>query len=103
MAGIKIRASLKDDKVVVKALLSHPMETGRRKDPETQEVVPAHFIRRVFAEHGGRVVFESWWGTGVSANPFISFAFKGGAKGETLKLTWVDNHDGTDTAETKIR
>jgi sulfur-oxidizing protein SoxZ len=27
----------------------------------------------------------------VSANPFLGFRFKGGAKGEILKVQWRDN------------
>lgn len=103
MADIKMRASLKDGAVTVKALISHPMETGRRKDPKTEELVPAHFIQRVIGEHAGEVVFESWWGTGVSANPFISFTFTGGAKGDAVKLTWVDNRGESGVGETAVR
>lgn len=103
MAGIKIRANLKGDTTVVKALISHPMETGRRRDATTKELVPAHFIQHVVAEYNDKLVFESWWGTGVSANPFVSFAFKGGAKGDTIKLTWADNRGESGKTETAIR
>ncbi len=100
---IKMRARLKDGEVAVKALIRHPMETGRREDSESGGLVPAHFIQKVSAEHGDRQVFQSYWGTGVSANPFISFVFKGGSKGETVKLTWVDNKGQSDSAEAKIQ
>lgn len=103
MAKIKMRADLKDDAVVVKALITHPMETGRRRDTETKELVPAHFIQRLIAEHAGEKVFESWWGTGVSANPFISFSFTGAQKGDKIKLTWVDNLGQSDSIEKPIK
>ena len=104
MAGsIRMRARLKDGEVTVKALIKHPMETGRRKDPESGEIVPAHFIREVHAEHNGRQVFRGYWGTGVSANPFVSFAFTGGSKGESVVLTWVDNKNQSDSVEAKIQ
>ena len=36
--SIKIRAKLKNDVVTVKALMTHPMETGARKDSKTGEL-----------------------------------------------------------------
>ena len=100
---IKMRARMKDGEVVVKALIKHPMETGRRKDPETGEVVPAHFIQEIFAEYQGKPVFQGYLGTGVSANPFISFAFTGGEKGGVVKLVWVDNKGQSGSAEAPIK
>ena len=100
---IKMRANLKDGAVHVKALIKHPMETGRRKDPESGEVVPAHFIQKIHAEYGGKEVFRGYWGTGVSANPFVSFVFGGGGKGDVVKLGWVDNQGHSDSAEIKIK
>ncbi len=99
---IRVRARLKDGEVVVKVLIKHPMETGRRKDAESGEVVPAHFIQKIHAEHNGKPVFQGYWGTGVSANPFVAFAFEGGSKGEIIKLTWVDNKGQSDTIEVEI-
>ena len=101
--SIKMRASLKENIVVVKAIIRHPMETGRRKDAQSGETVPAHFIQKVQAEHKNRQVFQSYWGTGVSANPFVSFSFEGGSKGEIVKLMWVDNKGQSDSAEVAIR
>ena len=98
-----MRARLKDGIVVVKAIIKHPMETGRRKDAESGETIPAHFIQKVQAEYQGQRIFQGYWGTGVSANPFISFAFEGGSKGETVKLTWVDNKGKSGWAETTIQ
>lgn len=100
---IKMRARLKDGEVTVKALIKHPMETGRREDPETGKVVPAHFIQEVFAEYQGKQVFQGHLGTGVSANPFISFVFTGGEQGGVVKLVWVDNKGQSDSAEAPIK
>ena len=100
--NIRIRATLEDNIVSVKALLTHPMETGRRKD-DKDVLVPAHFIQKIVADWNGEKVFESYWGTGVSKNPFIAFKFKGAAKGDTVKLSWVDNQGGSDSAEVSIK
>ena len=102
MASIKIRAKLAGDTTTVKALISHPMETGQRKDKKTGKLIPAHFIQEVICEHGGNTVMTALWGAAVSKNPYLSFKFKGASKGDTIKLTWSDNTGKSDSAETKV-
>ena len=46
---MKIRATTTAGVTEVKALMSHPMETGRRKDADGQ-LVPAHYITEVTAQ-----------------------------------------------------
>ncbi len=100
--SIKMRAKLDGDVTTVKALVSHPMETGLRKDKKTGKMIPAHFIQEVVCEHNGNTVLTSLWGPAVSKNPYLSFKFKGAKKGDALKLSWVDNQGGSDSLETKI-
>lgn len=100
---IRIRARLVDGQVVVKALIPHPMETGRRTDEATGKTAPAHFIQTVVAKHNGEIVFEADWGTGVSRNPFVAFMFEGGKAGDKVELTWRDNTGATGTVETEIK
>jgi sulfur-oxidizing protein SoxZ len=99
---IKVRAKLSDDTTTVKALISHPMETGQRKDKKTGKPIPAHFIQEVVCEHNGNSVLTAQWGPAVSKNPYLSFRFKGASKGDTLTLRWVDNKGESDSIETKI-
>jgi len=101
--SIRIRANIKGDVTEVKALMSHPMETGLRKDKKTGEKIPAHFIKEVNAEHKGTSVMVAQWGVAVSKNPYLSFKFKGGAAGDTIKISWVDNKGESDTGETTIK
>ena len=104
MAGtIKIRATMVGDNVVVKALIRHPMETGRRQNAETGQLVPAHYIESVTADYGGKQVFNAHWGTGVSQNPYVSFKFKGGQAGGKVMFSWRDNKGETDTIEAVIK
>ncbi len=103
MASIKIRAKLDGDTTTVKALISHPMETGQRKNKKTGKKIPAHFIQEVTCEHKGNVVMTALWGPAISKNPYLSFKFKGAAKGDTLKLSWVDNKGKSDSTETQVR
>ena len=102
MASIKIRAKAEDGVTTVKSLISHPMETGRRRDEGTGQYVPAHFIQEVVAEHNGKQVLTAYWGTAVSKNPYLSFKFSGGNKGDKIKISWVDNQGNRDSAEANI-
>lgn len=87
---MKIRAALKDGVTEVKILMQHDMETGLRKDAEGK-LVPAWFITEVKAQYQGRTVLEAQFGQSVSKNPYLVFRFKGGAAGEKVAVSWVDN------------
>jgi sulfur-oxidizing protein SoxZ len=100
---IKMRAKEKGGVVTVKALMTHPMETGSRKDSKTGKMIPAHFIKEVVAEHAGNKVLVANWSGGVSKNPYLSFKFRGGKAGDTLKISWTDNQGGSDSAEGAIK
>jgi sulfur-oxidizing protein SoxZ len=101
--SIKIRAKMKGDETQVKCLMTHPMETGLRKDKKTGKLIPAHFINEVMAESGGNNVMTAYWSGGISKNPYLSFTFTGGAKGDDVKITWKDNQGGTDSDSAKIK
>ena len=103
MASIKIRAKVKNGVTTVKTLMSHPMETGLRKDKKTGEKIPAHFITEVTGEHNGSVVMTANWAGAISKNPYLSFKFKGATAGDTIKITWVDNMGKGDSAEAAIK
>lgn len=99
---IRIRAKMKGDVAEVKALMSHPMETGLRKNKKTGKKIPAHFIKEVVCEHKGNKVLVASWGVAVSKNPYLSFKFKGAAKGDMIKVSWVDNTGETATVDAKV-
>jgi sulfur-oxidizing protein SoxZ len=98
---MKIRATMSGDKVVVKVLMSHVMETGQRKDSKGH-AIPAHFIQNVTAKHNGKVVMSAEWGPAVSKNPFLSFTFSGGKKGDKVTITWTDNKGESRTDEATV-
>ena len=103
MASIKMRAKADGGVTTIKALVSHPMETGTRKDKKSGNLIPAHFIQEVVVEHKGNAVMTANWGPAISKNPYLSFRFSGGAAGDTVKLSWVDNKGEKDSAETTIK
>jgi len=101
--SIRLRASNKGGVATVKALITHPMETGLRKNKKTGKKIPAHFIQTVSGKHNGKEVILCEWGGAVSKNPYLSFQFAGAKKGDTVKLTWSDNKGGSESADTKVR
>ena len=98
---MKIRAAVKDGVADVRILMSHPMETGTRKDA-AGKLVPAWHITEVSATLNGKTVLKAQWGTAVSKDPFLSFRVRGAKAGDRLVVTWVDNKGGTETATDKI-
>lgn len=98
---IKLRPKTKKGKVVVKALLTHPMETGLRKNKKGGKI-PAHYIEEVIVEANGKTVLTAQWSGSVSKNPYLSFSYAG-AKGDMIKLTWKDNQGNTDSKEVKVK
>ncbi len=98
---MKIRATSKDGVTEVKVLMSHEMETGQRKDA-AGAVVPAWFITDVTAQHNGKTVMQAEFGTSVAKNPYLAFKFKGGAKGDKIVVSWVDNKGDKRTDEGAI-
>ena len=102
MAKIKVRAKTKDGVTQVKALMNHPMETGLRKDKKG-EVIPAHYIQQVTCTYGDQTVMTCNWGPAVSKNPYLSFKFNGGAKGDSLTISWVDNQGAEASQDAQIK
>lgn len=98
---MRVRAVMTGDKVDVKVLMSHVMETGQRKDAEGN-IVPAHYILKVTATCNGREVLSSDWGPSVSKNPYLAFRFKGAAKGDKIAISWTDTAGESRTDEVKI-
>jgi sulfur-oxidizing protein SoxZ len=98
---MRIRAIMAGDKVEVRVLMSHEMETGQRKDAKGA-VVPAHFIQSVTVSCAGKTVLSAQWGPSVSKNPFMHFRFKGGKPGDKVSISWVDNKGERRTDEVVI-
>ena len=98
---MKIRASVVGDSTEVKVLMNHEMETGQRKDA-AGKTIPAWFIQTVTVTHNGKAVLNAQWGPAVAKNPFLSFKFKGGAKGDKVQIAWVDSKGEKRTDEAVI-
>ena len=102
-SSIKVRAKVKKGVAKIKCLISHPMETGLRKDKKTKKLIPAKFIQEVVCEHGGEVVMNALWNGTISKNPFLSFEFSGAKSGDKINISWVDNVGNSDSLEARIK
>ena len=100
--SIKLRAKAKKGIVTVKALISHPMETGLRKNKKTGKLIAAHHIQEVVAKAGDKTVLQAVWGGAISKNPYLSFRFAG-SKGDTVMLSWVDNLGESDSLSATVK
>lgn len=100
-SSIRVRATATGDITEVQVLIQHPMDTGFVKDAKG-EVIPAHFIKELKFECNGKEVFVADWGTAVSKDPYVKFSFRGAAKGDEIKISWVDNRGASDTTTAKI-
>ena len=98
---MRIRANNKDGVTEVRVLMSHVMESGARNDA-AGATIPAHYIKDLEATHNGKVVLQAMFSGAVSQNPFLSFKFKGGAKGEEVSVKWVDSKGDTRTDKATI-
>ena len=98
---IRIRAQLAGDKAVVRALMTHPMESGLRTD-EAGQPVPAHFITEIRATHNGRPVMSAEWGPSVSRDPFLQFTVLGARVGDRVGLSWKDNRGQSRSDEATV-
>lgn len=86
--------------IEIKALIDHPMETGQRKGADGK-ILPKRIIDRFEVSLNGQVVFAADWGTGIAANPFISFFLTATESGE-FKFSWRDEQGPIFTATKTI-
>ena len=98
---MKMRATLAGGYTDVRVLMSHPMETGQRKDAEGK-LVPLHFIQNLTVKVNGRTVIEGQISQAVSRNPVFSFRLRGGALGDKIEVSWLDNQGETNKTETAV-
>jgi len=97
MAGpMKMRATLGSGFTDVRVLMTHPMAT------EQQTKGKPHFIQSITVKVNGKTAVESQISQAVSRNPVFSFRLKGGAKGDKIEVSWLDNKGETNTTETAV-
>ena len=102
MAGpMKMRATWANGFTDIRVLMTHPMETGQRKDPDGN-LVPMHFIQTISVQLNGKTVVDCEVSQGVSRNPVFSFRIKGGARGDKITVAWQDNKGDSNSIDAAV-
>lgn len=78
------------DVVTLKAMVSHPMETGFRRT-ETGVEIPRNIIRHFTCRYGGELVFSCDFHPAVAANPFLAFTLVAN-RTAPLEFIWRGDH-----------
>lgn len=88
--------------ITIKTLISHPMESGQRRDGDGN-VIPRSIINRFTCEFNGETVIDVTLEPAISTNPYFEFEAVVPESG-TFEFTWYDD-DGdvyTDTQEIAV-
>lgn len=88
--------------ITIKTLISHPMESGQRRDGDGN-IIPRSIINRFTCEFNGETVIDVTLEPAISTNPYFEFEAVVPESG-TFEFTWYDD-DGdvyTDTQEIAV-
>lgn len=88
------------DIVTIKTMITHVMETGRRKDA-AGALVPRWIINRFTCDFNGVTVIDVTLQPAVSANPFLEFAARVDMSGEFV-FAWYDDNGSIYTDRHRI-
>ncbi|MCR8726202.1 thiosulfate oxidation carrier complex protein SoxZ [Frigidibacter sp. ROC022] len=86
--------------VTIKTLISHPMESGQRKDGDGN-LIPRSIINRFTCDFNGVNVIDITLEPAISTNPYFEFDAKVDAEG-TFAFTWYDDDGDVYTEEKSI-
>jgi sulfur-oxidizing protein SoxY len=100
-SSIKLRAKQKGNLTEIKAIIIHPMHTGRAKD-DAGNLIPAHFIQVAELMVNGQPAFQMQWGTGIAKNPYLTCYVDNTKVADKVSLTWHDNLGKTGTGEIEV-
>jgi sulfur-oxidizing protein SoxZ len=90
----------KGDIIQIKTLVSHPMETGFRKD-DKGKIIPREIINTFVCTFNGTEVFRADLQPAIAANPYFEFTVKVEQSG-TFAFAWTDDNGTVTTAEASI-
>lgn len=99
---IRMRGKSVNGIAEIKALISHPMESGVRMNQKTGKPFPAEFIDTVEVLVNDVKAIDSQWSGAVSTNPYVAIQVKANA-GDNITIKLSDNNgaSGTDTIALK--
>ena len=105
--SMKLRAKQKVDVISknlvteIKAIIIHPMHTGRGKD-DFDKIIPAHFIQLIDLTLNGKPALQIQCGTGIAKNPYLTCFVDNAKVGDKLSLTWHDNLGKTGSGDVVV-
>jgi sulfur-oxidizing protein SoxZ len=85
------------ESVSVRTLISHPMESGQRRDGDGN-IIPRSIINRFTCDFNGENVIDVTLEPAISTNPYFQFEAVVNETG-TFQFTWYDD-DGSVYEET---
>ena len=83
------REAAAGETITIKTLISHPMESGQRKDGDGN-VIPRSIINRFTCEFNSEMVIDVTFEPAISTNPFLEFEAVVPESG-TFVFTWYDD------------
>lgn len=87
---VRVPPTVKKGEVIeIKTLLSHPMETGYRRDAQGR-LIPRHILHTFTCTYNGEQVFRADWHPAVAANPSLAFYAVATESGR-LRSEWIDD------------
>jgi sulfur-oxidizing protein SoxZ len=88
------------DVIEIKTLISHPMETGYRRDNMGQPIA-RDILHTFVCKYNNVEIFRADLHPAVSANPFLTFFTRATESGE-FTMTWTADDGETHTETVKI-
>jgi sulfur-oxidizing protein SoxZ len=94
------KTAKRGEAIPIKILISHPMESGQRRD-EMGKLVPRMVINDFHCEYNGVEVIHLALFPAIAANPFLAFAARADATGD-LVFRWKDDSGAAQTETAHI-
>lgn len=87
--------------ITIKTLVSHPMETGFRRNA-MGTAIPRNILTAFECLYNGRPVFSAEFHPAVAANPFLAFHIRAELSGE-LQFRWRDQNGEESTHSRQLQ
>ena len=98
---MRMKVTNKDGVGVIRLSISHPMETGLRKDSRG-ETIPAHYITHIRCTVNGDEIMNGETGFALSKNPYLGLRYADPQTGDVVAVDWVDNQGNTGKVEARL-
>lgn len=85
----------------IKTLITHPMESGQRKD-DKGGTIPRMIVNRFVCRLDGEEVFSADLAPAIAANPYLSFFAVAQASGK-IAFEWIDDAGKSYTQATDLK